>query len=408
MQPERATLTLLYALAAVLAGIAGWLVWRRGVAASRPLALMIFSSAFWSFCDILELNATQVATKRMVSQVQYLSGTCVAPLFLLTALALSHKQKYLNRAVQWAIWTIPAATLAFAWTSQWHSWLWTSVTIPNPVTRIAVYRYGWWFWVFVAHSWVLFLLGTLLILEAVRKVGASFRAAMMVVIAAVLLPWFGNLAYDLKLGPWIGVDWFSISLSISGIMLAWSTLRGGLYDLLPSAREALIEHMADGVFVLDHTGSVLLINTAARRIFPVNESRAAVLPSVLAERLPDLSMDTWEGEVELPGTNPTNWVNLRATRILDRWGEPAGRLLMVRDVTAQKTSQKEKDDLIARMQAALNQVRTLEGLLPVCAWCRRIRDDQGYWSNVETYLSEHTKVRFTHGICQECVKTRLH
>jgi GAF domain-containing protein len=53
---------------------------------------------------------------------------------------------------------------------------------------------------------------------------------------------------------------------------------------------------------------------------------------------------------------------------------------------------------------ALKAVRTLEGLLPICAWCKRIRDDGGYWNQIEAYISTHTGAEFTHGICPECLE----
>ncbi|MCG8470504.1 MAG: response regulator [Desulfobacterales bacterium] len=61
--------------------------------------------------------------------------------------------------------------------------------------------------------------------------------------------------------------------------------------------------------------------------------------------------------------------------------------------------------LIAELQDALAQVKTLRGLLPICASCKKIRDDKGYWHQIETYLSCHADVDFTHGICTECMKT---
>ena len=57
----------------------------------------------------------------------------------------------------------------------------------------------------------------------------------------------------------------------------------------------------------------------------------------------------------------------------------------------------------ARMAEALDKVRTLHELLPICAWCKRIRDDHGYWKQVEAYIHEHTGADFTHGICPECL-----
>ena len=56
----------------------------------------------------------------------------------------------------------------------------------------------------------------------------------------------------------------------------------------------------------------------------------------------------------------------------------------------------------AQMAEALEKVKTLHGLLPICAWCKRIRDDKGYWSQVEAYIHTHTGTDFTHGICPDC------
>ena len=58
----------------------------------------------------------------------------------------------------------------------------------------------------------------------------------------------------------------------------------------------------------------------------------------------------------------------------------------------------------ARLQEALEQVKTLSGLLPICSSCKKIRDDQGYWNQLESYLDRHTDVRFSHGFCPDCIR----
>lgn len=64
----------------------------------------------------------------------------------------------------------------------------------------------------------------------------------------------------------------------------------------------------------------------------------------------------------------------------------------------------ERARIISELKKALAEIKTLSGLLPICAWCRRIRDDKGYWKQVEQYVAEHTEAEFTHGICPECLK----
>lgn len=64
----------------------------------------------------------------------------------------------------------------------------------------------------------------------------------------------------------------------------------------------------------------------------------------------------------------------------------------------------ERERLILELQEALSKVKQLSGLLPICASCKQIRDDKGYWTQVEVYMSEHTEIDFTHTVCPECTK----
>jgi len=73
-------------------------------------------------------------------------------------------------------------------------------------------------------------------------------------------------------------------------------------------------------------------------------------------------------------------------------------------VSQRRKVEKEREELILRLQDALAHVKTLSGLLPICANCKRIRDDQGYWRNVEAYVRDHSEAEFTHGLCPECAR----
>ena len=65
---------------------------------------------------------------------------------------------------------------------------------------------------------------------------------------------------------------------------------------------------------------------------------------------------------------------------------------------------KDKEKLIGDLQQALAKVKTLSGLLPICSSCKKIRDDKGYWNQIETYIRERSEADFTHGICPACAK----
>jgi PAS domain S-box-containing protein len=90
------------------------------------------------------------------------------------------------------------------------------------------------------------------------------------------------------------------------------------------------------------------------------------------------------------------------------WDEAEGRIVRVygaaQDITERRQNDEERERLILELQNALAKVKALRGLLPICASCKKIRDDKGYWTQVEVYILEHSDAEFTHGICPECAK----
>jgi hypothetical protein len=98
------------------------------------------------------------------------------------------------------------------------------------------------------------------------------------------------------------------------------------------------------------------------------------------------------------------WGDLLASCLRDEHGELRYYLSMVIDITERKQAEKDRDKLISEIQKAFSKVRRLSGLLPVCASCKKIRDDKGYWKQIESYIQDHSEAEISHGICPECAK----
>jgi len=77
---------------------------------------------------------------------------------------------------------------------------------------------------------------------------------------------------------------------------------------------------------------------------------------------------------------------------------------LAKDIERRKQTEQEKERLIRELQDALGKVKTLKGLIPICANCKKIRDDKGYWNQIDSYIHEHADVDFSHGICPDCAK----
>ena len=85
-------------------------------------------------------------------------------------------------------------------------------------------------------------------------------------------------------------------------------------------------------------------------------------------------------------------------------GNPVGFRGVSRDITERKKMEKEREKLIEELQKAISEVKQLSGLLPICASCKNIRNDEGYWEQIEVYIKDRSETEFSHGICPECEK----
>ncbi|NOQ22480.1 MAG: PAS domain-containing protein [Candidatus Aegiribacteria sp.] len=99
------------------------------------------------------------------------------------------------------------------------------------------------------------------------------------------------------------------------------------------------------------------------------------------------------------------WV-LNWGRIVERDedGKPVRALGTHLDISRRKNAELAMKDLIVELQSALSRIQTLKGIIPICAHCKKIRNDSGYWEQLEIFISQHSMAEFSHGLCPECVK----
>jgi PAS domain S-box-containing protein len=116
-----------------------------------------------------------------------------------------------------------------------------------------------------------------------------------------------------------------------------------------------------------------------------------------------ISGRTWKGEVRNRAKDGTfYWVDATIVPFLDANGVPTQFVAIRTEITARKQAEQDREHLIEELQNVLTEVRTLSGLLPICAQCKKVRDDTGYWNQIETYISKHTDAKFSHGYCPQC------
>lgn len=98
------------------------------------------------------------------------------------------------------------------------------------------------------------------------------------------------------------------------------------------------------------------------------------------------------------------FVEVHASPVFNAQGEIVQIIEYAIDITPRKRIEKERERLIVELRDALENIKTLRGIVPICSVCKKVRDDQGYWSQVERYISQHSQAEFSHTYCPKCLK----
>lgn len=178
---------------------------------------------------------------------------------------------------------------------------------------------------------------------------------------------------------------------------------------------AIVESSEDAIYGNDLNSIIASWNPAAERLFGysaeeiVGRSTVALFPLNRRDELLDSLACIRRGEtVTLPDTERLHKggavvpVSVIISPIRNGRGEVIGSSAIARDLSRQKQAEQDRRQLNRRLSVAAHEVQTLSRMLPICASCKRIRDDKGYWEQVETYLVKHSEVVFSHSLCPEC------
>ena len=140
--------------------------------------------------------------------------------------------------------------------------------------------------------------------------------------------------------------------------------------------------------------------TLARRFLDVFEPFIA---DGVVDAIADLGQVVDQSERVLLTGNGESRAILKTVRAMDI-GRDSFYIESFIDISERKKAEEDREQLIVELQAAVAKVKTLSGLLPICASCKKIRDDEGYWNQIEGYIQKHSEAQFSHGICPDCAK----
>jgi two-component system cell cycle sensor histidine kinase/response regulator CckA len=187
------------------------------------------------------------------------------------------------------------------------------------------------------------------------------------------------------------------------------TAMAHLASIVESCEDAIIGKTLEGIITSWNQGAERLYGYAATEM--IGRTVSELVPPYRPQDKPELDQMIKSGQrvenfetVRLRKDGKSVDVSMTISPIRDSTGQIVGSSTVERDITRRKSEEQERLRLIQELTEALARVKTLTGLLPMCASCKKIRNDNGYWQQVETYIKEHSEADFTHGICPDCMK----
>ncbi len=339
-------------LAAALSGALSLYALRhRKTVGSLGFAAMTLAVTVWALGYALEIAGADLATKIAYAKIEYLAIVIVPVAWLVFALQFSQRSHWLTHRTILLLLVIPAATWLLVVSNETHRLIWrdTSLDDSGPFLALQV-SYGTWFWIHFGYSYLMLLLGTILIGIAAVRTTRIYRRQALAVLLATLFPWAGNVLYLAGLNPIPQLDLTPFTFTLTSIIWAWGIFGFRLLDLAPVAREAVLEAMRDGVLTLDTQDRIVGMNPAAARMIGVTNHQAVgqSAAQVLGLQFDVLRQHPSDGETQtelMVGEGAVRRdIQLRMSQITDRQARTLGRLIMLRDITEHRRAEQALQD----------------------------------------------------------------
>jgi signal transduction histidine kinase len=317
---------------------------RKALTGAKELAWLMVAAGTGAFWIIFETAATTMTGKIFWSKLEYLGGLATPVLYLIFVLRFTGKDKFLSLRNILLLFLIPAFTWGLTLTNEKHNLIWSGFSSISGKTNLMEYYHGMWFWIgYIAYSYVMLSVSVVYLVSFIRNQANTFRAQALVVLAGGSFPWIINVIYLTGWNLVPGLDLTPVSITLSGLLAAGAILNFHFLDLVPVARETLVEILPDGIIALDSQNRVQDINKSAmfylgtmnKRIIghPVGSSGAS-RPELLSAATNNNCFE----RIEVQLNDETRTFSITKQDIRNQQGS---RLVIIHDITDQEKAAKE-------------------------------------------------------------------
>jgi diguanylate cyclase (GGDEF)-like protein/PAS domain S-box-containing protein len=341
---------------------------RRKTKGGVYFAFAMLSITFWTLAAGLDYAAVPIPLKVFFAKLEYLGYMSAVALFAAFSLSYAGYEDYLKKTwVNILLIGIPASNILFAWTNELHGWIWSGFRVNDSADNVIIFEHGPAFTWVVFSGYALILIIFVSLLQASLKGTGLARKQARLLLFALLALVASNLIYLSDLFNIPGVDWSSITFSITGILFLFALYGSRFMDVVPVARNIMIERMADGVLVLDSHGRLVDFNPTAQAIFDIKQQDLWAPFQVALARWPEiialLKNPARTEPMEVTFRKHEKVFELRLTPMEDNRNQVYGILFVMRDITQRKLIEDALQKANQRMENQLKEIGELQAAL---------------------------------------------
>lgn len=346
-----------------------YVAWRRRkTRGGNYFSAALIGIAFWTLLSGLDYAATSIPIKVFLAKLEYAAYLPALSLMTVFSIVYAGHENWLKRTgVRLYLFLVPISGILLAWTNELHHWLWMDFIPSGQVNNVVDFIHGPAFlWVAVSGYFLVISIALNLLQVAITGTGLARRQAGLMLVA-LSVPVVSNLLYIFDVLNVPGVDWSSLTFSITGVLFLVALYGSRFMEIVPTARNAMIDQMDDGVLVMDEQGRLVDFNPAAQAICginkndlwnPIHETALKQIPEITALLADPL------GKTSQDFTIQHKSYHIQRIALSDHRERVYGQLAVIHDITERMKFEsllhRRNETLAALNQATFDLVNRLE------------------------------------------------
>ncbi len=339
----------------------------------RSMMLTLVGLGIWSFSYAMITLSPTLEAKHIWLKLENIGIITVPVLWFFFTMKFTRLDKWLTgRPTMLLFWIIPAISLFFIFSERWFHLYYTSTHIAMESGGPLIISRGPMYWLALTQSYLLELAGMVVLVWRFIQSRLVYRKQLLYLIGAVIIPFSFNIIYQLNPGLFpffsVPVDLTPLFFNVTAILLVASVFGLSLFDLVPIARDTVMEHIPEMVFVVDAHDRVVDANLMAQKWLGKSISdMSGQDPVEVFRSWPQLLnrfffTEFSREEIEIPGT-PPHTLEIVVTPIYNRLSALEGRVIVARDITERKALENKLKEVNISLQNQLNENESLRAKL---------------------------------------------